>query len=224
VNRSWPFRLVNHHLIAEVGGRQVLVDTGSPTTMGEPGPTFVGKTDQADPSASVDLNWISQQVGTRVDAILGMDILGGESFFVDFEKSEIRFGCRPRQPGDAVFPITETVGNVPVISLPVGDISIRAFVDTGAPLSYLNSSLVAGFSITRVARDFHPSMGEFETPVYRVPYRVYNRNRIAEWGVLPQRFEQLMLGSRIQGIVGISLLHKHGVGFDVPKREFFLAN
>jgi predicted aspartyl protease len=76
-----------------------------------------------------DLSPLSQQVGVRIDALIGLDVLGYGSFRIDYAAKHIFFGPVAPLPSSAPF---ERVDSMICLRLRVGHQSLRLLVDTGA--------------------------------------------------------------------------------------------
>jgi hypothetical protein len=213
------FELVNGHVIVECDGRRVLVDTGSPASLGPTGTwQFCGvPVTLADGMLDVTPARIGEWVGTRVDVLLGADVLARLRFTIDLdddgEGGEIRFE-RPAQGGAAI-DLTAFMG-IPIATVTVAGQPVRAFVDTGAKLSYLDTGLAAAFPVIGSETDFHPGIGEFETDVRRVPLEIAGHTVALRCGVLPGILRATLSLADAQAIIGTDLLRHGTVTFAQP--------
>jgi len=76
-----------------------------------------------------DLSPLERNLSVRIDAIVGFDILGAESFAVNYESSKIIFGDVERLPFSVPF---DTGPPKLTVQLRVGDEPLRILLDTGA--------------------------------------------------------------------------------------------
>ena len=85
-------------------------------------------TRQSIPVAIVDLGFLRSQMGTHVDAVIGLDVLGHNSFVIDYESKHIIF--RPIEASGTAVPFTS---GPPLITVPmqVDGKPVRVLVDTG---------------------------------------------------------------------------------------------
>ena len=85
-------------------------------------------TRQSIPVAIADLSLLRSQIGTRIDAVIGLDVLGRNSFVIDYESKHVIFG--PVQSKGAAVPFDS---GPPLITVPmqVDGKSVRVLVDTG---------------------------------------------------------------------------------------------
>ncbi|HSV92395.1 MAG TPA: VWA domain-containing protein, partial [Desulfobacterales bacterium] len=131
---------VNGHLLAEIGQDRVLIDTGSPISVGNRSslellghehplkPTYEG--------ATVDS--IGSLVGTLITVLLGSDIMARYDVRIDLDAAEIEFSEVELQVGPDALQL-EYFQGVPIVAATVGGTAQRFFFDTGAKLSYLHS-------------------------------------------------------------------------------------
>lgn len=171
------FDYINNHIVADIGGKKCLIDTGSPFSLGEGviiindikhvlnGGTFMGAT----------LDSISRAVGTHLDALIGADILSKhEGVFVWINSyMQINF-CISIGPEKDLSNKNEVPVDffnlVPIISINIQGQTVKAFIDTGAKQSYLDSTLAVGLPIVGSVGDFYPTIGEFTTPTVQAKY------------------------------------------------------
>ncbi len=157
-----PFRLRRGYAIvarAAIGGHEVnvLIDTGANPTVidrtlardlefpkndsGYVPEIRLGPVHQRNVEVRIrDLRFTKAYLGTRIDAIVGMDVLSVMSFTIDYEKSEIRFG----DPGGA-WPGVPFVAGPPqaTVRVAIGDQQLTLLLDSGTPAMVLFRSRVA---------------------------------------------------------------------------------
>lgn len=76
-----------------------------------------------------DLSFIEEGLGVRVDAMVGLDVLGRSDFSIDYAAKKLVFG--PVEPLESAFPIQAGPGFV-YATLQVQGQAVRLLVDTGA--------------------------------------------------------------------------------------------
>jgi hypothetical protein len=216
---------VDGHVILESGGARVLLDTGAPISVGSVRNwTFEGMPVHLERDYyGVTAEKLSAHIGAGIDVLLGMDFLGEKVFQIDVEAGQFRL-LEPTDPlpdGERV-PITLMVG-VPTIGFHLDGAEIRAFLDTGARLSYLSGDLIAGFDAVATVRDFHPSAGLFETPVRLVPVAFGQTAATLHSGALPPQLDVSLSAVGVRGIVGTDLLEQFIVTFSVPTGQLVLS-
>jgi hypothetical protein len=175
-------------MVVHLPGGLALVDTGSPASFGTgKSLVLVGKTRQPKTSFSQVIETACRELGRDLDWLIGNDILGLCPVVLDWHGRKITFGGETGiADGCQIIPV-DGRATVPVIKLKVANYRVKAFLDTGAWLSYASPEAVAGLRSVHRARDFHPVFGEFETEVYQLPIQVGGREINAGFGVLPCR-------------------------------------
>ena len=204
---SWPLETTTGYLIARVDGMHLLIDTGSPVTISGTG-IEIGTRIQ--PSRRIystfTLDNVRKGLDARVDALIGMDMLG--YFDVRFNMPASRIELHETQ-----VPLQVTALEItPCSTLPGLSVNFlhapetRMIFDTGAPISYIRRDLISDFEVIAESEDFYPMFGTFTTPVYRLPYTVKGNNCTGEFGVLPELLEAGLLAQNIDGIIGSQLI------------------
>ena len=106
-----------------------------------------------------DLSSLSQEVGQRIDALIGLDVLAHSSFRIDYAAKQISFGPVVPLPSSAPF---ERVNAMICVNLLVGRQPLRLLVDTGAEKTLLIGPHVAELvKRSRQSREFHNLAGQF---------------------------------------------------------------
>ena len=76
-----------------------------------------------------DLSFISKDLGTRIDAVVGLDVLKVNNFLIDYESRRIVFGSRATYRDSIPF---ATDPPIVTVSVSIGGETKRLLVDTGA--------------------------------------------------------------------------------------------
>ena len=228
-------RVVGGHLVVVLDGARLLVDTGSPVSFGLGRDITLGTRRFTIPAVAslggqrLDQAAIRPLVGDEVDGLLGMDILGQHCWRFSVREGLVAVSEVPPVAGGLVVPLDLRVGYP---RFPASDEAVgrgQALLDTGAHLSYQVHPADEGVVAHRIARDYHPFQGWFETPVRQgtlvlesgTPGREpRNEVRIdAEWGQLPQRFREQMQSIDVDWVLGFELFRQHDVVLDFPGRR-----
>ena len=75
-----------------------------------------------------DLSFIEAGLGVRIDALVGLDVLGGQSFSIDYESQRIEFG--PVAESGAAVEFEPGLDYI-VVQMHAGNSMLRLLVDTG---------------------------------------------------------------------------------------------
>jgi hypothetical protein len=204
---AYPMRLHDGHVLVESTRIPLLMDTGAPFSVGAGEFPFAGST--VTPRASfggVTVQNLSKEVGTSLDALVGMDIIAKYDLrfdephsLIEITRNEVELSKNaPRLRFNCGIPIVE--GNLP------GNRYVSLVFDTGAKLSYLGREFLAGSEPYRKEEDFYPTHGRFLTSVYRVSLELAGSAYEVDFGILPDRLEKTLLSGLADGIVGSELL------------------
>jgi hypothetical protein len=225
----WPINRVDNHIIFEVGRNNVLVDTGSPISLGKH-KTFslMGKTIRLQPEIrEINVDMLSDFIGCRIDVLLGGDFLGLMPFTIDFPGYVIRFYDRPvRFQGTTLK--ADLIAGVPLVEVSIAGRSATLFLDTGAKITYLSAPLVRGYRSVGKISDFYPPLGLFQTTRHEVPVSIAGKDIMLLAGKTPkglndyiEAFNQIT-GRSVQGILGNDLYYHFRVHFDLGRSRIIL--
>src|SRR5262245_65608429 len=195
--------LPEQHIVVRCGDRNVLIDTGSPVTLGRT-PTAIQLGDVlVRPMVwrSFDFDGLSRLVGVSIDAIVGNDTLAEQSFTLALGPQPVcHFGVGDLDPESSertrhiTFPFRRR-GTLPVGELRLGPDRevVQAIIDTGAVISLAPRAWLdahAGQLIDH-RHEFHLSADgwlEFDTPLYLVPVEVNGQRLALRVGRVPDGF------------------------------------
>ena len=173
----------------------ILLDTGSPTSFGNVEFNWRGK--RKDISANtelLDLKDLSNTIETRVDAILGADLLLEGPMFMTFVEDRIRLGP------------SQGVGTIPVVDISIDGILKKVCIDTGAKQSFILSKLVEGVERIGTVLDFHVTIGDFSAELVRLSVQADGKNFPIEVAVVPIHLQGLFDSFGIDAILGLDYL------------------
>ncbi len=106
-----------------------------------------------------DLSPISEELGVRIDALIGIDVLSHSSFRIDYVSKRIFFGLVTPLPSSAPF---EKVDSMICLGVRTGRQTLRLLVDTGAEKTLLFGPHLSGIpTLSQQAREFRNLAGRF---------------------------------------------------------------
>jgi Ca-activated chloride channel family protein len=221
--RDYQLKMVNGHLITQIEGKSVLIDTGVPISIGRISNFhFLNEVHPLSQDyLGVTLEYLEKMVGTSIDILMGSDILKKYYLTIDLHGNRITFSAQPPFMSANQVPMTDFMGT-PIVSFTVDGVDRLMFVDTGAKLSYVNKKIAAKYSSIGNETDFYPGMGEFETPIYEVPFQFGKMGFQLCCGVLPTMLEKTLLVTGNSGIIGTELYQKFLVCLAFPEKAIFL--
>jgi hypothetical protein len=164
---------------------------------------------------------LSDYVGSQVNALIGADVLSKTCFAIDWRSHRIDFSDTPLDYEGHTVVMTSFMG-IPMVELNVCDTKIRAFLDTGAKISYLNAEITQGRDKGRTVTDFYPGIGRFETPTFRIPIALNDVVFRVVFGNLPRVLEMSLMLAGAQGILGNDIFRYFSVYFDIQRSKITL--
>ncbi|CAF2101754.1 unnamed protein product [Rotaria magnacalcarata] len=210
---TFDVKILDGHIVVHINNFEYIVDTGSTVSFGRATTIFING--QSFPIRDGGLHGLTADSISRisrlqVDGLIGMNILA--NFDIKFTRNQITFSNSPLFPtGKAItVPIVDAVLGIPIIILSIAHKDRRIFFDTGAKLSYLSDDLLVGNSIGEVD-DFHPSIGDFKTKVYKIDVTINGKVESLTFGSLPSSIRYLLQLGRTEGVIGTELLNKYYV-------------
>lgn len=224
LNRDYRLHLVNGHLISEIERQSILIDTGIPISLGK-SPEFYFLNlihPLSGDYMGVSMDYLEKMVGTRIDVLLGMDILKKYFLTLALPQHRLMISSQPAFPSLERIPMTSLMG-VPIIKVGVDGKEHEVFVDTGSRLSYIKKEIAGKYLPIGKERDFYPGMGEFETPVYEVPFQLGNQKLNLRCGVLPALLEATVLVTGKSGIIGSEIYEKMTVCLAFPEDSMLIG-
>ncbi|GAP16276.1 vWA domain-containing protein [Levilinea saccharolytica] len=209
--------------IVKIDGANVLIDTCTTKSTGNrPEWFFLDRIYPLLPDFKAGkLEYLSSLLHTRVDILLGTDILHEYFVTMDAVNSRVHFSGRPLMDSDHDATMVST-WRAQVAPCMVAQTPCRMFLDSSSRLSYVERSLTAGLTPLREETGYHLETGEFSTPIYQVPVNLGGINFELRCGVLPEPFERELFEDKRNGIIGAELLHKFVVAYDFPLKKLRL--
>lgn len=215
---------VNGHCLVNDGQGCLLVDTGSPMSFSKSGEITLDGVRYRVPTTLVvcDADYVSRNVGTQVDGLIGMDLIGRSRVLIDYPHAELVFGYEGNAEGTNVS-CGKIIGGLPSIGMTLNGKDVRMILDTGAPISYIKRRMTAGMTPTGKVEDFNPAFGNdrYEVDVYAYNVAIAGQEWTGEYGASPRLLDATLAVSRTDGVVGKQLLERFRVLLDGEK--VFLA-
>lgn len=217
--------LVGGHLIATLEDVTALVDTGSPTSFGAMRLPFIlgRRFEIRHEYMGLDAARLSGFVGTRVDALVGADVLSNFAVVIDIAHEVLRLSDAGCCAEDEMLNSDFFMG-IPIVTASVGNEGLRMFLDTGAQLSYVDPEVAEAYPPSGKVEDFYPGLGEFTTETYRVPVSIGTRKLELPCGVLPDLLQLTLTMANCRGILGTAVLKCGAIMIDYPRRTVRLGS
>ncbi|MCE5278869.1 MAG: hypothetical protein ABFD92_03905 [Planctomycetaceae bacterium] len=197
----------------------ILVDTGSPTSFGRTGQLSITLDGRKFDILANDglLDEISREVGVETDILLGVDLLNQfQAVLFDVPRQEIAFAASGPAPKGQGISLEKVVHGIPVVSIGVNGTTLLAFLDTGAPISYLPQTTLAAAEFIEKSTDFYPGAGRFAVKVYRTTL-TFGRKEFAVHAAptecLPRAVASILTTNATHAILGNEVLENIKVSY-----------
>ena len=219
MTHEYEYKLVDGHIIVPHDNKQLLIDTGAPSSVGDSSPlAFAGGSYSMQSSyMGISPAALSKSVGTPVNALVGADILNGYDILIDPVAQRFTLTEDELPLAGAAIGLDSFMG-IPIVEARVGKDMVRMFFDTGAKLSYLDPERTNAFPSVGTESDFYSGVGDFTTNVYDILIVLATENVILRVGNLPELLQMTLMMANTRGILGTAILQTHKVTF-APRRR-----
>jgi hypothetical protein len=193
------------HIIVDIDGRRMLVDTGAAISFN-------------DEYHGVHVDDLSRLTGVPLDGVLGMKSLQGK--VISLTRNTINLDAT--SPEDNGVPM-QYISGIPCVDVRINGMPCCAAVKTGATTTYLSEALLSRDKFTRVVDDIHPLYGKFNVKKYVNYFSIGNKNYFADAAALPDGFSMLS-STPIDAIIGTDVLNRFGLILDFADHRLYLVN
>lgn len=202
-----------HILVVDDRGSKVLIDTGSPLSFHLDGVIALGGETFNVPTSLMGTgsDYVTENVGTEVDGLVGMDILGN-GILIDVPNERIVLG----HPTDGLTHVpSQSLFGYMAAEMDIRGRKAKVIIDTGAPTSYVMSPLTDGLSAVDNVTDFNPMVpgGTFETPIFEFPVSFAGQQFDMRAGHLPFLIRATLSLLGVDGVIGMELLRRRPLLF-----------
>lgn len=224
MTKTFDINLYDSHLIFNIDGQKVLVDTGSPVTISR-SDHFMFMDQEYNCTTSLmghDISSISEMMGYDIDVLMGMDVIGKYEMLTDYKSAKVTFSSEeiPFEPIGTT-PIMREMGAVCVI-LRVKGQDVKLALDTGARISYIAESYTLDETEIEVREDFNPAIGRYKTPIYAMEASIDGRSFPVNFGKLPSKLAVMLQMMGIEGAIGYDLFSAFKVLLDFKNNKLLL--
>ncbi len=95
-----------------------------------------------------DLSFLQKALPVQIDGMIGLDVLGQNTFVIDYASREIRFGPAPAMPGSIPLQMKEGLA---IVDATVNHTPVHLLLDTGAPSLILFEQAAVPISGSKVS-------------------------------------------------------------------------
>jgi hypothetical protein len=220
---EYPIQTIDNLIVATIKQRRVLIDTGSPYSLGDGRPFFFLGNQYNFPTSfmGLDVSQLNQFLSTKIDILLGGDVLSKIVFMIDCYKSIIQVSST-RLEFEGVSVPAALFMDIPIIDLRVGNRNIKAFLDTGSRLSYLDPEIIRNYNSIGSASDFYPGVGQFSTSLYEIPVVFADTTRKMTFGKLPELLQKKLMEAGTKSILGNEVFKYYKIYFCFQNKKIIL--
>ena len=168
-----------------------------------------------------DFSKIDRGIGTHVDAVIGIDVLGASSFTIDYQKRRIVFQASRQRYSAPFTPGRQFIG----IDLNAGNRQLHLLLDTGTPQLILFEK-----SLHDLDYDTMQAIGSGQNLSGTVVYHkvVLPKARLGTKDVGPQAASvvdsQQNADAGFDGLIGIAVLRPKSLSFDFDRQILGWSN
>lgn len=211
-----PYTLIHQagHLLLSTNLGSWIIGTGSPRSFSEiPTLELDGVLLNLAPTfAGLNAANLTALVGVPVTGLLGIDVLKRFDVIFDLPSSQIIFSSEPVALDGTIVPHQDFQG-LPMIEAVIGGHSSRAFLETGAKLSYWSDPSLPTYPAAGLCEDFYLGIGRFQVNTFRVPVLIGGMNSDLILGAPTAQVLSLLRMARATGIIGNEIFLKSKIGF-----------
>ncbi len=183
----YDIEVCNNHLIAAIDGKRVLVDTGSPLSMGSFSSKFFGEIS----TPKTLIGAVEKMAHLRIDGILGTDLLSSCNFSIKLREKKMVVSRDKIEGSGEEIPLNYKL-RTPLIPVKVQGKEIKMILDTGAFVNYFSPDMVKGLKPVGQKEDFYPLYGKFNVDLYEVPVEIGKEKLPLKGGILPLPLRALL--------------------------------
>ena len=223
---QYPIDIFDNHVILIDKDKRLLIDTGAPISISDGSSIDVFNNVYSTKKTyhGANINEIGNYVGCGLNALIGNNILANYVFQIDFNNKLFSiWNSLPEEIINTEDFIKADFQGIPTIDVLVNnDNPITSWLDTGAKISYINKNYVQHLDSMENQKDFFPSYGEFEVPIYSIPL-IFNGVEIPfKFGALPDDLEAAMLSGRTTAIIGADIFYHFILTFDYNQQRIYI--
>jgi SAM-dependent methyltransferase len=216
---TYATQFFNGHLFVKIGDDLWIIDTGAPTSFGDPDILTIGTLEFSVASDFMGMNAsaLVEFIDHPVAGLLGMDVLGKFDLLIDAPRSRLVLSTETLDLQGAAISC-DSVSGIPTVDVQIDGHFNNWFFDTGAQVSYWQDDSIANYPDAGDITDFFPSFGEFTTQTHHVTISLAGSAFSFRCGSLPGLLGMSLSMAGVNGILGSEILKGRVTGF-FPRRN-----
>ena len=206
---EYKIKWINNHILID-DEQGLLIDTGSPTSFHSSGVIKLCGQSIKVPTTTMGVSntYLQEKISTDIYGLIGTDIIASHPTLFNLQRG-----------GDFIFMDDDTeymtklqtmsLMGLYVIFLWVDGNKVKMIFDTGAPISYIRSSLTEPHTTIRQEQDFSPLFGDFNADIIKLPTKIMEDFPTEEMELgQSKEIDKALSLLGVDGIIGTELL-KH---------------
>jgi len=144
-----------------IDDKKWLIDTGSPVSFGEKDSLSICNEifKIENTYGTLNAKELTSHIGLKITGLMAVDILNTFDILFIINKYQVTFSKNRINVKGYVLPIDSFIG-IPTIKVNILDSEYSMFFDTGAQISYFQSSSLKDFPSNGTIKDFYPGIGK----------------------------------------------------------------
>lgn len=209
--------------LAEIEGQSVFINTAVPTSIAViPQLIFLNEVYTLQTEVNgMTCEALSKALRTRVDMMLGMDVLRDFHVRINPLQGVIQFSRQPFRSSGAHLSI-QADSVPPRVKLQIGQDEVFMRLVTALKLNYIPEEYAVGLGEIGQASDSLPVGLAFSTPLYKLPVSLGHHVLNLNYGVAPAALRGSLALDTDEGVLGADLLQSLPVTLAFPDREMIL--
>jgi Ca-activated chloride channel homolog len=221
--RDYRLSFDTGRLLADVEGMAVFINTASPTSIAAVQDiVFMNELYKFQREINgMTCKGLSKALGTRVDVMLGMDVLRDLNLRINPQHGLIQFSRLPFRSSGARLPL-RGAGGMPTTHLTIGGEDVSLHLVTALKLNYLPSRIATGLNQVGTASDCLPAGLEFSSPLYELPIALGHHRLTLNFGIAPDALRGALALGAGEGVLGTDFLQSAPVTLAFPDGEIIM--
>ena len=212
--QQYSFNLVNGYPVANIRGRNFLIDTSLPFTVADRPMLIQGDRFEVAPEVmGLSASQMSAAVGFELDGILGANVI--DNFVMKIQPNENTLVLDHYLDAFPLEIDIDNLGGMAIMNQTIAGKRQKAFLALGMHLSYVKAEMVEGMEPLGYERDVIGVIGEFETPVYQLPVAIDRKVHNFKFGVIPPQIQDFIEMANVTAAIGSELLQHYAVSLSM---------
>jgi hypothetical protein len=214
--QQYSYNMINGYPIANIRGRNFLIDTALPFTVSDRPVLIEGERFEVAPEVmGLTTSCISATAGFRLDGILGANVTGNFVLKIQPQQHKLVFD---RYLDD--FPLeieVENLGGTAIMNQTIAGKRVKAFLTLGTRFSYVNPDMVEGLEPIGREHDVLGMVGEIEADVYSLPVAIGQQSHDLKFAVIPVQLRDFIERANVTALIGSELLEHYAVSLSMDE-------